>query len=122
MWSTGPAFALSTVVRKKTKTGKISKKFVFRSRHYINIVTSVTHLRAVRAFHKGKKDKNIAKFEEAINVLQDGRRISQKRIADYMGVESTRTVRRYMTEDYEALIRKYNSTIKQTRTRTKSRG
>lgn len=37
-----------------------------------------------------------------------------------MGVESTRIVRRYMTEDFDALIQKYNSTIKQTRTRTKN--
>ena len=109
----------STVVRKKNKTNEIYRKFVFKSKQYSPIDASITHLEAVRAFHEGKRDMNTEKYKEAICVLQNGEKINQKRIADYMGV-SIRTVRRYMTDDFEALIRKYNSSIKQTRTRTKN--
>jgi Mn-dependent DtxR family transcriptional regulator len=53
----------------------------------------------------------MAKYEEAIYVLQDGKKITQKRIANYMGI-STRNLRRYNTEMYTELIGKYNDAIK----------
>jgi len=105
----------NTVIRRKTKTNEISRKFVFKSKQYSPIERSITHLEAVRTYHDGKRNMNMEKFEQAISVLQDGKRINQKRIADYMSV-STRTVRRYLTDDFNAVIKKYNTNLKLVRT------
>jgi VirE N-terminal domain len=101
----------STVIRKKNKKDEVSKKYVFRSKQYLSIDRSIVHLEAVRTFHEGRHGKNIRKFEEAICVLQDGKKITQKRIAEYMGM-STRNLRRYATQKYDELIDNYNATIK----------
>jgi DNA-binding transcriptional regulator YiaG len=100
----------SKVVRTNPKTKKVSPKFVFKSKQFINIVDSITHLEAVRTFHEGKNAKNQKLFEQAINELQDGTKITQKRIANQMCI-STRTIRRYMTDRYDELIRRYNSSL-----------
>ena len=50
------------------------------------------------------------KYLEAINNLQDGEKITQKRIADYMGM-TPRNLRRYDTDEYDELIARYNKTL-----------
>ena len=110
----------STVIRKKSKKDQISKKYVFWSRQYQNIDKQTKHLEATRTYHEGRNTKNHKKFDNAIQVLQDGKKITQKQIAEYMGV-SVKTVGRYMTNDFKALIHKYNSDIKHTQTRTRKR-
>jgi DNA-binding transcriptional regulator YiaG len=102
----------SKVIRKKHSKNEISKKYVFKSRLHESSDKNAEHLEAIKTYHDGRNAKNKKKFAEAIQVLQDGKRISQKRIAEYLGV-STRTIRRYMTSDYYELVSKYNTSIRQ---------
>lgn len=99
----------SKVIRKNRKN-KLSKKYVFWSRNYKRINTNTTRLEATRTYHEGRNTKNLKLLNEAIQVLQDGKKLTQKRIAEYMGV-STRTMRRYMTKEYKELYQKYNITL-----------
>ncbi len=108
----------SKVIRKNDKTRVVMKKYVFFSRKYVDICKSYTHLKAHRCFTIGRRDKNIRKYQEAIQMLQDGKKITQKRIAEYLGM-SARNLRRYMTEEnmeffklHEDLIKKYNVALK----------
>jgi DNA-binding transcriptional regulator YiaG len=101
----------STVIRKKSKKDKISKKYVFWSRHYQKKDRQTKHLEATRTYHDSRNTKSHKKFDNAIQVLQDGKKISQKRIAEHLGV-STRTIRRYMTDECEELIQLYNANLK----------
>ena len=54
---------------------------------------------------------NLRKYHEAISALQDGKKITKKRIAEVMGM-STRNLRRYNTEEYDEIIKKYNAALK----------
>jgi hypothetical protein len=101
----------SSVIRKKKKKVEISKKYVFRSRNYIDINTTITHLKGVKTFSEGRRHRNMKKYLEAINNLQDGEKITQKRIADYMGM-TPRNLRRYDTDEYNELINTYNQRVK----------
>lgn len=106
----------SKVVRTNPKTKNVSPKYVFKSKQFINIVDSITHLEAVRTYREGKNRESLKSLEEAINVLQDGKRITQKRIANHMEI-STRTIRRYMTGEYHELIDRYNKSVKKIKKR-----
>lgn len=106
----------SKVVRTNPRNKKVSPKYVFKSKQFINIVDSITHLEAVKTYRAGKNAESLKCFEEAINVLQDNKRITQKRIADHMKI-STRTIRRYMTGDYQELIDRYNRSLNQLKKR-----
>ncbi len=99
-----------SVIRKKRKKEEISKKYVFKSRNYININSTITHLKGVKTFSEGRRHRNMKKYLEAINNLQDGEKITQKRIADYMGM-TPRNLRRYNTDEYDELIARYNKTL-----------
>jgi hypothetical protein len=101
----------STVIRMKPKKNEASHKYVFKSKQFSSIDRSITHLEAVRTFHEGKNVVNQKRFEEAIYVLQDGNKITQKRIAKYLGL-STKTIRRYMNVKYEELFKRYNATVR----------
>lgn len=100
----------SKVIRKNRKN-ELSKKYVFWSRTYKRINSDTTRLEATRTYHEGRNTKNLKLFNEAIQVLQDGKKITQKRIADYLGV-STRTIRRYNTLKFDEIISRYNNNIK----------
>ncbi len=100
----------SKVIRKKSKKDEISKKYVFWSRHHKSTDSKTRQLEATRTFHDTRNTKKYKIFTEAIQMLQDGKRITQKRIADYMGV-STRTVRRHLTPEFVEIITSYNITI-----------
>jgi len=99
----------STVINKKN--GKTARKYVFRSRDYVNIDASLTQIEACRTFQKGKRDLLMANLHEAIITLQDGNKITRDRIADYIGVHQ-RTLRRHITDDYKKQITDYNKSIK----------
>ena len=101
----------SGVIRRNYKTKAISKKYVFRSKQYDSTDKHRTQQEAIRTFTQGKRESNVRSYLEAIKSLQNGKRITKKRIADYMGV-STRNLRRISTEELEVLIKKYNSALK----------
>jgi hypothetical protein len=100
----------SSVIRKKKHKDEISKRYVFKSRNYININSTITHLKGVKAFSDGRRSRNMKKYLEAINNLQDGKKITKKRIAEYMGM-SPRNLRRYNTDGFDELIARYNKTL-----------
>lgn len=100
----------SKVIRKKSKKNEISKKYVFWSRQSKSIDSQTRQLEATRTFHDNRNTKKHKIFTEAIQMLKDGKRITQKRIADYTGV-STRTVRRHLTPEFVETITCYNITI-----------
>ena len=99
----------STVINKKN--GKTARKYVFRSRDYVNIDPSLTQIEACRTFQRGKRDLLMTKLHEAIFMLQDGNKITRDLIADYIGVNQ-RTLRRHITDDYKKQITDYNKSIK----------
>ena len=101
------------VIRKKPKNNKISKKYVFWSRKYEPIDNQTKHLEATRTYHYGRNAKNHKKFAEAMQVLQNGKKIKNKQIAEYMGV-SSKTIARYRKSNPELdeIIKDYNATIK----------
>jgi DNA-binding transcriptional regulator YiaG len=100
----------SKVIRKKSKKNEISKKYVFWSRHHKSIDGKTRHLEATRTFHDTRNTKKHKIFTEAIQVLQDGKKLTQKRIAEHMGV-STRTIRRHLTPEFVEIINSYNDTM-----------
>jgi len=65
----------------------------------------------IKTYTEAKRNKNLR--HNAISALQDGTKITQKRIADYMGM-SPRNLRRYKTQKYDELIEHYNISIKST--------
>ena len=77
------------------------------------------HKRSVSIYAEGRRNKNIKLYMEAINALQDGEKITVKRIAGYMGL-STKQVSRYRNDKrYEELMNgfqkicdEYNNGIK----------
>lgn len=101
----------SKVIRKKKSKDEISKRYMFRSRQYENTDPVFRHLEAVRTHNEGTRNKNLRLYAEAVNSLQDSSKITQKRIAEHMGM-STRNLRRYDTEDYDERIKKYNAALK----------
>jgi hypothetical protein len=101
----------SRVIRKKRMAGKITKRYVFFSRDYVSVNEKDKQLRAIRTFQDGRKEKVCQKHHEAIHALQDGRKITKKRIADYMCM-TTRNLRRYDTKAYDAQIKNYNDALK----------
>lgn len=109
----------SKVVRMNPKKNTVAPKYVFKSKEYLSIDRSITHLEAVRIFHDGKNTKKQKLFEKAIYELQDGSKITHKRIAKLIGV-STRTVRRYMKEKkYSDLADNYNFSVMMLKNRSK---
>jgi len=106
------------VIRKKKNYKNISKKKVFCSKFHAKMKPKEKQRQCYKTYTEAKRNKNIRLYEVAISVLQDGKRITQKRIADHMGV-SARSIRRYKTveneelfKEYEELIKKYNETLK----------
>jgi hypothetical protein len=103
----------STVIRRKGKTNEISKKIVFKSKQYLTIDRSITHLEAVRAFHEGKREQYLNKVNDAICALQNGKKITKTLIANYIGM-STRNLRRILKDNkgFDMLIKVYNKSLK----------
>ncbi len=94
-------------VMKKGKFGFLKKKFIFHSKRNPQD-KYVKQKNAIQAYWKPYKESWMKKYAEAITVLQDGCRITQKRIAKHMGV-SIRTIRRHDTSSYDDMIKSYNS-------------
>jgi hypothetical protein len=101
----------SKVIRKKRKAGKITKRYVFFSRDYVSVNDKVKQLEAITVYCKAKNEKLQRTYEEAIHSLQDGCKITQKRIAEYISM-TTRNLRRHDTTSYDAIIKNYNATLK----------
>lgn len=101
----------SRVIRKNKRTLLPMKKKTFKSR--MNGIKDKNESRslAIIAFVRGEKEKMNERYIETIKMLQDGHKITQKRISDAMGV-SERTVKRYQTPEIKNLIKEYNTSLK----------
>ncbi len=99
----------SNVINKKK--GKIVRKYVFRSKDYVDINHSITQKEACQTFQKGKRDLLMVKLLEAIYMLQDGKKLTYVRIAKYLKVHP-KTIRRNIPDDYKQRIMTYNQSIK----------
>jgi len=93
------------------KKDKIARKYVFRSKDYIAIDRSITQKEACQTFQKGKRELLMVKLLEAIYMLQDGKKLTDVRIAKYLKVHP-RTIRRNIPDDYKQRIMTYNKSIK----------
>jgi hypothetical protein len=71
--------------------------------------TRIVRLETQRRLGIGKEAMQIL-INDAIEVLQDGQRIDQRRVAEFIG-KSLRTVAEYW-ESFKSLVKEYNSTLK----------
>ena len=107
----------SKQLRKKDKNkDELRKKHVFTSRYYRAEDKKQKHMEAIKVFHDGSNHKKIMEYRQAVEVLQDGSKITNKRVAEYLGV-SARTISRLnkdkveKTADIQAIIKEYNNSI-----------
>lgn len=98
-------------VEKRNGENEVIYKHVFRSKQSTTRGKKQKQLEGIRVYHTGRNNMMEQKYLKAINDLQDGFKITQKRIGEYMGV-GERTVRNYQTSETKALIKKYNETLK----------
>ena len=98
---------------KKNGKNEVVKKHVFWSKNSTTHGIKQKQLEGVRVYHKGRKSMMEHKYHQALIDLQDGIKITQKRIGEYMGVDE-RTVRNYQTPVTKELIKKYNETLRKT--------
>ena len=109
----------SRVIRKNDKTKAVSKKYVFRSLQFESTDPIVKRFEGIKTYAEGRRAKNLRRYAEAINCLQDCKKITQKRIAEFMGM-SPRNLRRYRKDEihgdffekYDEVVKKYNAMIK----------
>ena len=85
----------------------------------MDILSSYTHNRAVQCYTKGRRDKNLRKYVEAISALQDGTKITYKRIAEKLGISERHLRRIRDNEEYleffekqQIVIENYNAELK----------
>ncbi len=106
------------VIRKKKNYKDISKKKVFCSRFHVKMNADEKHKVCTRTFSEAKRNKNIRLYEEAISALQDGKKITSIRIAEYMGL-SRKQASRYRTDkryaermkELQRIIDDYNKSL-----------
>jgi DNA-binding transcriptional regulator YiaG len=98
------------VIRKKKNYKDISKKKVFCSKLHVKMKPNEKQRQCYKTYTVAKRNKNIRLYEEAISALQDGTKITPKRIAEYMGM-SVRNLRRYKTKAYDDVINEYNQSL-----------
>lgn len=85
------------VMRKKKNYKDVSKRRVFCSKLHIKMNSEEKHKVCTNTFSEARRNKNLRHYEKAVSALQDGNKITQKRIAEYMGL-SRRQVSRYKTD------------------------
>jgi len=109
----------SKVLRRKKTKDEISKRKVFWSRHHDAIDAIDKQRKSIKKYAEGKRNKSIRLYEQAINSLQDGEKITVKRIAEYMG-KSPKQVSRYRNDqrhderlkEFQKIIDDYNESLK----------
>jgi hypothetical protein len=101
-------------VLEKNNKNQIAKKHVFRSKHAKKQGKAINHIEGIKAYHKARTNHIFNKYVQAIKDLQDGCKITQKRIGVYMGMDE-RTIRRYQTPETKAMIKDYNDSLKKER-------
>lgn len=109
-----------TPIIRKNEKGKIKPKYVFFSREYIMTSIEDKRLVAINKYHEGKREKVHKEVYGAMEDLQDGKKITNKRIAILLGI-SERTVKRKM-KDYPQLADikdSYNSLLKKKNDKSK---
>lgn len=107
------------VIRKKKNYKDISKKKVFCSKFHVKMNAKEKHKACTATFSESKRNKNIRRYEDAVSVLQDGRKITINRIAEYMRL-SRKQVSRYRNDEryreligrIQSKITEYNATLK----------
>jgi len=103
----------SSVIRKqKRKPNKVSKKHVFRSRECVFTSIEERQLDGIRTLREGQKEAFKERLSDALDVLQDGNKITHNRLAEYLGVNE-KTIDRYMNENpvIAELKKKYNMNL-----------
>jgi DNA-binding transcriptional regulator YiaG len=98
------------VMRKKKNYKDISKRKVFCSKFHVKMKSDEKKKICHKTYTDGNRKKNIMNYEKAVVALQDGTKITQKRIANYMGM-STRNLRRYTRDGNEELFKKCEEII-----------
>lgn len=109
----------TTVMRKKKNYKDISKRKVFCSKYHEKMTPNEKRIECNKTFTDAKRKKNIRRYEKTVLMLQDGEKITVKRIAEYMGL-SPKQVSRYRTDErYNELmetiqikIDEYNKSLK----------
>lgn len=109
----------SKVLRRKKTKDEISKRKIFWSRNHDKIDVLDKQRKSIKKYSEGRRNRNIRLYEEAIFALQDGKKISTKRIAEYMRL-STKQVSRYRNEkcysgkmgEFQIIIDEYHATLK----------
>lgn len=107
------------VMRKKKNYKDISKRRVFCSRFHDKMNASEKQKQCIKTYSESRRNKNIRHYEEAVTALQDGKKITIKRIAEYMG-KSRKQVSRYRTNiqlkehlsRIQTTINEYNATLR----------
>ncbi len=108
-------------IRKNNKNTGVMKKYVFRSRQYVDICGSYTKQRGHQYFTTGRLDKNVRRYAEAIKSLKTGTKITYKKIAKELDM-TERHLRRIrgdinyqeFFEIQDKLIKDYNASLKKT--------
>ncbi len=109
----------SKVLRRKNTRDEISKRKVFWSRYHEEMDVIDKHRKSIKKHAEGRRNKNIRLYEQAIYALQDGKKITVKRIAEYMNL-STKQVSRYRNDHrhyeplkmFQKIIDDYNESLK----------
>ena len=109
----------SKTIRAKKAGGKPTRKYVFTSRKHVKRSPEEEKKEGDALYAENRREDNIRLYEEAIHELQDGKKITVKRIAEYMGL-STKQVSRYRKDirynekmlEFQKVIDNYNTALK----------
>lgn len=92
------------VLRKKKNYKDVSKRRVFSSKFHVKMNAMEKQKHCMKTYSEARRNKNLRHYEKAISALQDGKKITIKRIAEYMGL-SRKQVSRYRTDEkYKVLM------------------
>ena len=108
-------------IRKNNKNTGVMKKYVFHSRQYVDICGSYTKQRGHKCYTEGRLDKNVRRYAKAIKSLQNGTKITYKKIAKELDM-TERHLRRIrgdinyqeFFEIQDKQIKDYNASLKKT--------
>jgi len=108
-------------IRKNHKNTGIMKKYVFHSRQYLDTCGSYTKQRAHQCFSKGRLGSNVRRYAKAIKSLQNGTKITYKKIAKQLDMTERHLRRIRIDQDYQEFfkiqdkhIKVYNASLKRT--------
>ena len=105
-------------IRKNHKNTGSMKKYVFRSRNYVETNDIEKHREGHQGFTKARRYKKVMTYAEAIKTLMNGTRITYKGIAKQMGITERHLRRIRGDEEYrdffeiqKKLMNEYNASL-----------